>query len=202
MFNKKGKDILVWINCIVFILIIGLTTLKGSKKEGIINIDNKGDSKDKSKKEIGVSRVAMQENCSPEQKNDLDVFYDLNKVYKSGEFYNDWKTQYEKMNDIKTHRKVINTADKNFKKLKKVDKTLDGKKNEYFPMIATLDIDKGFAPINVDYIDTSEENITRLYCADFENDDDDKKKLELIKSLNKNKKYDEEKKKMRMDAKR
>jgi hypothetical protein len=36
MFNNKGKDILVWINCVVFIIVIGLSTFKGTLKEGAL----------------------------------------------------------------------------------------------------------------------------------------------------------------------
>jgi hypothetical protein len=43
MFNNKGKDILVWINCVVFIIVIGLSTFKGTLKEGIFDGGDKKD---------------------------------------------------------------------------------------------------------------------------------------------------------------
>ena len=176
MFNKKGKDILVWINCIVFILIIGLTTLKGTMKEGFIdNIGDGGKDTTKKKDEDAVT-IKIPENCSKSQEEKFKKYY---KFGKRSQLYhvknkNDWKEakKIKEIINMNDYYKMLNEINKKYYKLKKIDKYVGH--NITNPSV--LDMDK---------FDTIMTNRALIYCTDLEDDENNKKKNKLYEKLDK-----------------
>ena len=183
MFNKKGKDILVWINCIVFILIIGLTTLKGTMKEGLIDkigdigkdvTKKKGDTTEK--KDEDAVTITIPENCSKSQATNFTKYY---KFDKRSQLYhvknkNDWKeaNKIEKIINMNDYYKILNEINKKYYKLKKIDKYV----GHNLMNASVLDMDK---------FDTVMTNKALIYCTDLEDDENDKKKKKLYEKLDK-----------------
>ena len=185
MFNKKGKDILVWINCIVFILIIGLTTLKGTMKEGFIdNIGDGGKDTTKKKGEEAVT-IKIPENCSKSQAKNFTKYY---KRYKRENqfFLNDnldWK-ELKAINTIipdKEYNKIKSEINKKYYKLINIDGYVGH--NIMNPSV-----------LNMDKFDTVMTNRALIYCTDLEDDENNKKKKKLYEKLDK--KYGNKRKKI------
>lgn len=99
MFNKKGKDILVWINCVVFIIVIGLSTFKGTLKEGTIEkFDIDLDAK-ASGQAAEASDPEVPDSCTTDKQKKIakDFYSYFEKMGKKmeGEPYYNWKERHE-----------------------------------------------------------------------------------------------------------
>ena len=93
MFNNKDKDILVWINCVVFIIVIGLSTFKGTLKEGLIN--DIFSEKDDNKKVKVKPKPVVPESCITADNNTKEEQVDVTNQDKAKALY----TYYEMAND-------------------------------------------------------------------------------------------------------
>ena len=133
MFNNKGKDILVWINCVVFIIVIGLSTFKGTLKEGLFG---GGDKKDDKKggglfgggKASGETEEAgdpeIPDSCKTDkQKEDAKAIYEHyrreNSTYTSSNNDN-WKEKNDNVNFAK-EKEIYKILNKIYKKKKYKD---------------------------------------------------------------------------------
>lgn len=154
MFNKKGKDILVWINCVVFVIIIGLSTFKGTLKEDFIGEIDKASGKNPPAGD--PPRIPDVCNGKKEKKNDVEKLYEYYKMWNNYEVnmafpHSNWK----KMKDAIDKEKEIGHILKDIEKIKN--------KKKYAKTWRDNLIDKSFVYKGI--IDTkTQENIAHMYC--------------------------------------